>query len=213
MNLNSESPYRDSNGTLSTLGTKLASSGGGLTPEQSAKLERALVSPLTAPLENTLVGVGTANEQIQIKLGDSLELSGSTSPFELGAYKISKQNDNVSVTTSWSATGLGMAITRPTLIVVRQRYDGVLPAGIRVVFDESVPGDFIDETTGKVLTVLVDPAWYPGELISAYAMVKAADAGTNGVLFTAIEFFEEEQNNENRLSSHLSAPCRLYGRH
>ena len=58
---------------------------GGLTPEQAAKLDKALVSPLTAPLEKEIVGVGTGNEQIMVKVGDGLELSGATSPYTLKA--------------------------------------------------------------------------------------------------------------------------------
>lgn len=57
----------------------------GLTPEQSAKLERALLTPVTAPLENELVGLGTGNDQIRITLGDGLELEGTTSPYTLKA--------------------------------------------------------------------------------------------------------------------------------
>lgn len=58
---------------------------GGLTPEERAKLEKALVSPVTTPTEKEIVGVGTANEQIMFKIGDGLSVDGETSPFTLKA--------------------------------------------------------------------------------------------------------------------------------
>lgn len=58
---------------------------GGITPEERAKLEKALVTPVTTPTEKELVGVGTANEQIMIKVGSGLSLSGETSPFTLNS--------------------------------------------------------------------------------------------------------------------------------
>lgn len=59
--------------------------GGGLTPEQEAKFDKALVTPNTAPTEKEIVGVGTANEQIMFKVGEGLSIDGSASPFTLKA--------------------------------------------------------------------------------------------------------------------------------
>lgn len=42
-----------------------------------------LVVPTTAPTDETLVGIGTGREQIQIYLGDGLELVGDTSPYHI----------------------------------------------------------------------------------------------------------------------------------
>lgn len=57
--------------------------GGGLTPEQKTKLDKALVTPVSLPLEKELVGVDTGNSQIMIKIGAGLKLTGDTSPFTL----------------------------------------------------------------------------------------------------------------------------------
>ena len=59
--------------------------GGGLTPEERAKLEKTLVTPVTAPTEKEFVGVGTSNEQIMFKVGDGLFIDGAKSPFTLKA--------------------------------------------------------------------------------------------------------------------------------
>lgn len=48
-------------------------------------MNRALVTPISAPTEKELVGIGTGNEQIRIKLGSGLSFSGATSPFSLEA--------------------------------------------------------------------------------------------------------------------------------
>lgn len=56
----------------------------GITPEERAKLGKALVSPLTAPTEKELVGVDTGNAQIMAKVGNGLKMGGTTSPYELG---------------------------------------------------------------------------------------------------------------------------------
>lgn len=47
------------------------------------KLDRALVTPLTTPTEKMIVGVGTGNEQVMYKIGDGLEIVGSTSPYTI----------------------------------------------------------------------------------------------------------------------------------
>ena len=57
----------------------------GLTPEQQAKLDKALVTPVSSPAERELVGVNTGNSQIMFKIGDGLEIAGTTSPFTLKA--------------------------------------------------------------------------------------------------------------------------------
>lgn len=56
---------------------------GGLTQEERAKLDKALVTPIAAPTEKEIVGVGTANEQIMFKLGTGLSVDGNSSPFTL----------------------------------------------------------------------------------------------------------------------------------
>lgn len=46
-------------------------------------MNRALVTPISAPTEKELVGVGTGNEQIMFKVGGGLAIEGTTSPFTL----------------------------------------------------------------------------------------------------------------------------------
>ena len=58
---------------------------GGLTQEERAKLDKTLVTPITAPTEKEIVGVGTTNEQIMFKLGTGLAVDGNSSPFTLNA--------------------------------------------------------------------------------------------------------------------------------
>lgn len=78
---------------------------GGLTPEERAKLEKALVSPVTTPTEKEIVGVGTANEQIMFKVGSGLVIEGETSPFTLksgGAGGLTKVWENATPGSAWT---------------------------------------------------------------------------------------------------------------
>ena len=50
----------------------------GLTPEQSAKLDKALVTPNTAPESKVLVGINTSNAQAAISLGTGLKFNENT---------------------------------------------------------------------------------------------------------------------------------------
>lgn len=59
-----------------------------------------LVVPTIAPTDETIVGIGTGREQIQIYLGDGLELVGNTSP-----YHIRVKNEPTEVLESLLQTG------------------------------------------------------------------------------------------------------------
>ena len=77
---------------------------------------RALKTPLTAPLENTLVGVGTGNEQIQVKIGEGLQLEGDTSPYTLksaggGGTKLYKHTITLNASTPDSTPAIGTLIS------------------------------------------------------------------------------------------------------
>ena len=66
-------------------------------------LQKALLTPTTAPTDDTLVGIGTGREQIQIYLGDGLELVGNTSPYTLQVTGV-KETNNGEVLKSWVGT-------------------------------------------------------------------------------------------------------------
>lgn len=88
--------------------------GGGLTPEERAKLEKALVTPVTVPTEKELVGVGTANEQIMFKIGDGLSVDGETSPFTLkasGGAGFTKVWENESKHTMFNSQTIAVDLT------------------------------------------------------------------------------------------------------
>lgn len=53
--------------------------------DYKTKVDRALVTPLSTPTSESIVAVDTGNSQIQIHIGDGLELSGDTSPYTLKA--------------------------------------------------------------------------------------------------------------------------------
>lgn len=49
------------------------------------KVNRALLTPISTPTEKLLTGVDETNSQMMVKLGEGLELDGTTSPFTLNA--------------------------------------------------------------------------------------------------------------------------------
>lgn len=62
--------------------------------DYKTKIDRALVSPLSSPTDNALVGVDETNTQTQNYLGDGLELENSTSPYVINVVGIKEQNDS-----------------------------------------------------------------------------------------------------------------------
>lgn len=69
----------------------------GLSPEQQAKLDRALLTPVSAPVATELVGISTGREQLNIGVGEGLGLSAGKLgiSFAVGdAGKVLKVNEN-----------------------------------------------------------------------------------------------------------------------
>lgn len=56
-----------------------------LTPAQISNINRALVTPVSAPTEKILIGVDTTNAETQYKVGYGLTIEGDTSPYTIKA--------------------------------------------------------------------------------------------------------------------------------
>lgn len=88
----------------------------GLTPEQSAKLDKALVAPDTAPASKVLVGINTSKNQVAITPGAGLAFDGDTlkvdkvlvTPAEAPASKVLV---GIDTSNAQAAIGLGTGLS------------------------------------------------------------------------------------------------------